>query len=243
MQEHKVALVTGGAQRVGATLCQHLHSAGYNVLIHYRQSADAASKLAKELNTIRPGSAHGIPADLLKIKDISRLMQAALQPWQRLDLIVNNASSFYPSKIGETKEDDWNDLIGSNMKAPFFIAQYAAKALAEHQGSIINIVDIHANSPLKEHSVYCAAKAGLAMLTRSLAVELAPHVRVNGVAPGAILWPATEPSEENKQKIIAEIPLQRLGEPMDIAKTVLFLARDANYINGQIIAVDGGRSL
>ncbi len=243
MQEHKVALVTGGAQRVGATLCRHLHAAGYNILIHYRQSAEAASKLAKELNTIRPGSAHGISADLLEIKDINRLMKAALQPWQRLDLVVNNASSFYPTKVGETKEDEWNDLVGSNMKAPFFIAQYAAKELAKKQGCIINIVDIHAEKPLQEHSVYCAAKAGLAMLTRSLAVELAPNIRVNGIAPGAILWPANEPSEKSKQKIISEIPLQQLGEPIDIAKTVLFLARDARYITGQIIAVDGGRSL
>ncbi|MBN4050470.1 pteridine reductase [Gammaproteobacteria bacterium AH-315-M22] len=243
MQENKVALVTGGAQRIGAALCRHLHDAGYNVLIHYRNSAQAASELAKELNNIRPKSAHGIPANLLEITDIKRLIQAALQPWQRLDIVVNNASSFYPTAIGNTCEDDWNDLIGSNMKAPFFIAQAVAEELAKQQGCIINIVDVHGQRPLKSHSVYCAAKAGLAMLTRSLAIELAPNVRVNGIAPGAILWPATEPDAENKQKTIDDIVLQRLGDPLDIAKTVLFLARDADYITGQIIAVDGGRSL
>lgn len=243
MQENKVALITGGAQRVGATICQHLHAAGYNVLIHYRHSAEAASKLAKQLNNIRPNSAHGLPADLLKTSDIDRLIKAALQPWQRLDLIVNNASSFYPTEIGSASEDQWNDLIGSNMKAPFFIAQAAADELAKRQGCIVNIVDIHAKHPLKGHSIYCAAKAGLAMLTQSLALELAPDIRVNGIAPGAILWPSNEPSEEDKQKMINDVALKRLGEPIDIAKTVLFLARDADYITGQIIAIDGGRSL
>jgi len=243
MQGNKVALITGGAQRIGATLCRHLHGAGYNVLIHYRHSAQAAAQLAKELNGMRPKSAYSIPANLLEITDIKRLIQAALKPWQRLDVVVNNASSFYPTEIGETSEDSWNDLIGSNMKAPFFIAQTAAEELTKRQGCIINIVDVHVQNPLKGHSIYCAAKAGLAMLTRSLAVELAPNVRVNAIAPGAILWPTTEPDETSKQKTLDDIALQRLGDPLDIAKTVLFLARDADYITGQIITVDGGRSL
>jgi len=243
MQENKVALITGGARRVGATICQHLHSAGYNVLIHYRRSADAASSLAKQLNAIRPDSAYGLPADLLKPGDIDRLLKVALQPWGRLDVVVNNASSFYPTAIGKTTENNWHDLIGSNMKAPFFIAQAAATALGKQQGCIINIIDIHAQKPLKGHTVYCAAKAGLTMLTQSLALELAPHIRVNGIAPGAILWPATEPDEKTKQAITDTIALKRLGDPLDIAKTVLFLARDADYITGQIINVDGGRLL
>ncbi|MBL1433068.1 MAG: pteridine reductase [Gammaproteobacteria bacterium] len=243
MQENKVALITGGAQRVGAVVCQHLHAAGYNVLIHYRHSAKAASQLTKQLNTLRPNSAHGLPADLLNTGDINRLIKATLQPWQRLDLVVNNASSFYPTDVSKANEDEWNDLVGSNMKAPFFIAQAAASALATQQGCIINMIDIHAKNPLKGHSIYCAAKAGLAALTQSLAIELAPNVRVNGIAPGAILWPNNEPSDESKQAMINNIALKRLGEPLDIAKTVLFLARDADYITGQIITVDGGRSL
>ena len=243
MQENKVALVTGGAQRVGAAICQHLHAAGYNVLIHYRHSADAASNLAKQLNAIRPNSAHGLPGDLLKLSDINRLLNAALQPWGRLDVVINNASSFYPTEIGQANEDDWNDLVGSNIKAPFFLSQAAVDALGKQQGCIINIIDVHAQKPLKGHTIYCAAKAGLAMLTQSLALELAPQVRVNGIAPGAILWPRTEPDEATKQKIIDEIALRRMGDPLDIAKTALFLARDADYITGQIIAVDGGRSL
>ncbi len=243
MHENKVALVTGGARRIGAVVCQCLHAAGYNVLIHYRQSAAAASHLAKQLNTVRPHSAHGLPADLLKLGDIERLIKAALQPWGRLDVVVNNASSFFPTLIGEVTENDWNNLLGSNMKAPFFIAQAAADALTRQQGCIINMVDIYAQKPLKGHTIYCTAKAGLAMLTQSLALELAPHVRVNAIAPGAILWPTAEPDAKTKQKITAAIALKRLGDPLDIAKTVLFLARDADYITGQIIRVDGGRSL
>lgn len=243
MPEHKIALVTGGARRVGAAICKALHTAGYNVLIHYRRSAEAASALAKELNSLRPDSAHAIAADLLELDQIKRLLKAALQPWGRLDLVVNNASSFYPTELGSATEEQWRDLVGSNMKAPFFIAQAAAKALAAQRGCIINIIDIHAQKPLKHYPIYCAAKAGLAMLTQSLAKELAPEVRVNGIAPGAILWPSVEMDDSIKQKIISDIALKRLGEPDHIAKTVVFLARDADYITGQIIAVDGGRSL
>ena len=243
MSENKVALVTGGAQRVGACLCKTLHAAEYNVLIHYRHSANEASQLAAALNAIRPNSAHGLPADLLDHKQIKRLIDAAKQTWGRLDLLINNASSFYPTDIGTSSEDDWQDLIGSNMKAPFFLSQAATPLLKERQGSIINITDIHAQKPLKGHTIYCSAKAGLVMLTKSLAKELAPDIRVNAIAPGAILWPENNMSDEVKQKIVNDIALKRIGEPNDIAKTALFLARDANYITGQVIAVDGGRSL
>ena len=243
MSENKVALVTGGAQRVGACLCKTLHAAEYNVLIHYRHSANEASQLAASLNAIRPNSAHGLPADLLDHKQIKRLIDAAKQTWGRLDLLINNASSFYPTDIGTSSEDDWQDLIGSNMKAPFFLSQAATPLLKERQGSIINITDIHAQKPLKGHTIYCSAKAGLVMLTKSLAKELAPDIRVNAIAPGAILWPENNMSDEVKQKIVNDIALKRIGEPNDIAKTALFLARDANYITGQVIAVDGGRSL
>ena len=243
MSENKVALVTGGAQRVGACLCKTLHAAEYNVLIHYRHSANEASQLAASLNAIRPNSAHGLPADLLDHKQIKRLIDAAKQTWGRLDLLINNASSFYPTDIGTSSEDDWQDLIGSNMKAPFFLSQAVMPLLKEQQGNIINITDIHAQKPLKGHTIYCSAKAGLVMLTKSLAKELAPDIRVNAIAPGAILWPENNMSDEVKQKIVNDIALKRIGEPNDIAKTALFLARDANYITGQVIAVDGGRSL
>ncbi len=243
MSENKVALVTGGAQRVGACLCKTLHAAEYNVLIHYRHSANEASQLAASLNAIRPNSAHGLPADLLDHKQIKRLIDAAKQTWGRLDLLINNASSFYPTDIGTSSEDDWQDLIGSNMKAPFFLSQAVMPLLKEQQGNIINITDIHAQKPLKGHTIYCSAKAGLVMLTKSLAKELAPDIRVNAIAPGAILWPENNMSDEVKQKIINDIALKRIGDPNDIAKTALFLAKDANYITGQVIAVDGGRSL
>ena len=243
MSENKVALVTGGAQRVGACLCKTLHAAEYNVLIHYRHSANEASQLAASLNAIRPNSAHGLPADLLDLKQIKRLIDAAKQTWGRLDLLINNASSFYPTDIGSSSEENWEDLIGSNMKAPFFISQAATPLLKEQQGNIINITDIHAQKPLKGHTIYCGAKAGLVMLTKSLAKELAPDIRVNAIAPGAILWPENNMSDEVKQKIVNDITLKRIGDPNDIAKTALFLAKDANYITGQVIAVDGGRSL
>ena len=243
MSENKVALVTGGAQRVGACLCKTLHAAEYNVLIHYRHSANEASQLAASLNAIRPNSAHGLPADLLDHKQIKRLIDAAKQTWGRLDLLINNASSFYPTDIGTSSEDDWQDLIGSNMKAPFFLSQAVMPLLKEQQGNIINITDIHAQKPLKGHTIYCSAKAGLVVLTKSLAKELAPDIRVNAIAPGAILWPENNMSDEVKQKIINDIALKRIGDPNDIAKTALFLAKDANYITGQVIAVDGGRSL
>ena len=240
-----VALVTGSAQRIGATIIKTLHAAGYNTVIHYRHSQAPAEALTAALNAQRANSAVCIAADLNDIHAIQQLAQQSCEVWGNLDALVNSASSFYPTPVGNTTDHQWNDLINSNMKAPFFLAQALATALAEQQGAIINIADIYAEKPLANHTIYCMAKAGNAMLTKSLANELAPHVRVNGVAPGAILWPeqggAVQPSAQ--EKLLEKIPLARTGLPEDIANTVLFLLRDAPYITGQIIAVDGGRSI
>ncbi len=239
-----VALITGGAQRIGAAVARRLHGAGYRVLIHYRRSADSARALCAEFNARRPDSARALCAEMSEVAAVQALADQALAQWQRLDLLLNNASSFYPTPIGGATEADWEALLGSNLKGPFFLSQALAPALTERGGCIINMVDIYAQRPLREHTVYCAAKAGLAMLTQSLARELAPAVRVNGIAPGAILWPEQEGdfSAQERDNILERVPLQRIGGPEDIARTVLFLA-DSPYITGQIIAVDGGRSL
>jgi pteridine reductase len=243
--QRPVALVTGSAQRIGAAIIQTLHTAGYNTVIHYRHSRKEAEALATELNLLREHSAVSIAADLSDISAIKRLAENTLEPWGRLDALVNSASSFYPTPVGTANEHQWNELIDSNMKAPFFLAQALAPALEKCRGAIVNIADIYAEKPLAKHTVYCMAKAGNVMLTQSLARELAPHVRVNGVAPGAILWPeqggATEQSAQ--EKLLQKIPQGRTGLPQDIADTVLFLLRDAPYITGQIIKVDGGRSI
>lgn len=244
----KTALVTGSAKRVGAVIVQTLHQAGYNVVIHCRSSRQAADDMAAMLNESRPDSAKVIQADLDDETTYNSLIEQACQYWGRLDVLINNASSFYATPVGNITIDDWNKLINSNMKAPLFLSQAAAPHLKETRGCIINMVDIHGQRPMKDHPVYCAAKAGLAMLTMSLAKELGPDVRVNGVAPGAILWPVSDGSdnfmsEQTKNIILERTALKRSGTPIDIAKTILFLIRDADYITGQIIAVDGGRSL
>jgi len=239
----KVALITGGAQRVGAMTARLLHAAGANVLIHYRHSRQPALALQTELNEQRKNSVVLIQADLLETVKLKGLVNKGLEQWGRLDILVNNASSFYPTPMETVTENDWDDLIGSNMKAPFFISQIAASHLEKQNGCIINIVDIHAERPLEGHSVYNMAKAGLAMLVKTLAFELGPNIRVNGVAPGAIMWPAQEMDDVTKQRIVSRTYLKRKGSAEDIAKTVLFLAANADYISGQIIAVDGGRSL
>jgi pteridine reductase len=239
----RVALVTGGARRVGAAIARRLHGAGANVVLHYRDSAADADKLAAELNAQRAKSALTVKAELLAPIAPKALVSAALERFGRLDLVVNNASSFFPIALGEIEASHWEELIGSNLRAPLFLSQEAAPHLAEQQGAIVNIVDIHAERPLKGYPVYSIAKAGLAALTRSLALELAPGVRVNGVAPGAIAWPEDgqfEPAE--RERILATTPLGRLGSPEDIAQAVHFLAC-APYMTGQIIAVDGGRSI
>lgn len=239
----KTALITGGAKRIGAVTSKTLHQAGYNVIIHCRLSRESAELLAEQLNKERSDSAKVIQGNLNDETIYNHLIQQAYQCWNRLDVLVNNASSFFPTPVGSITLDDWNNLINSNMKAPLFLAQAATPYLKETQGNIINIVDVHAQRPMKEHPVYCAAKAGLAMLTMSLAKDLGPDIRVNGVAPGAILWPDNNMPEHTKNLILERTSLKRPGKPIDIAKTILFLAKDADYITGQIITVDGGRTL
>ena len=239
----QVALITGGARRVGAEIARTLHGAGANLLIHYRNSAVAAQALAQELNGKRAGSAGLAKADLLDHAAPDSLVAAALREFGRLDILINNASTFYPTEVGKVTAAQWDELLGSNLRTPFFLAQAAAPSLKARQGLIVNIVDIHALRPLKRHPVYSIAKAGLAMLTRSLARELGPEVRVNGIAPGPVLWPEQPMDQELQREIIGKTALKRQGNPEDIARTALFLAKDAPYITGQIIAVDGGRSI
>ncbi len=239
----QVALVTGGALRIGARISRVLHAAGFDIAVHYRSSRERAETLQRELESIRPGSVYLVQADLLE-QDVIPGIISQVAGWRgRLDLLVNNASSFYPSPIGEVDERLWNDLMGSNLKVPFFLSQAAAPLLRKTQGAIVNLVDIHAERPKKGFSIYSIAKAGNAMLVKSLARELGPEVRVNGVSPGAILWPEEEMSDATRELILSRTALARTGTPDDIARTVLFLARDACYITGQIIAVDGGRSV
>jgi len=240
----KTVLITGGAKRVGAEIARELHAAGANLVIHYRNSSQEAEALAEELNRARGKSAAIVPGELLEVEKLPVLVELAVRSFGGLDVLINNASTFYPTKIGEITPQAWDDLLGTNLKVPTFLSQAAAPALRKTRGLIINIVDIHALRPLRDHTVYCTAKAGLHMLTRSLAKELGPEVRVNGIAPGPILWPSGQQEDKAKQaKIIERTILKRMGSPSDIAQTVLFLAAHAPYITGQIIAVDGGRSV
>ena len=239
----KVALVTGAARRIGAAISRRLHQHGANVAIHYRGSADEANSLCDTLNALRSDSATPLRADLSDTGAFPDLIKSVTDWHGQLDILINNASSFYPTPLGQVSEADWDNLIGTNLKAPLFLAQAALVPLQASRGVIVNIVDIHAQRPLRNHAVYGAAKAGLAMLTRSLAKDLAPDIRVNGVSPGAILWPESDLSDDAKNSILGQIPLGRTGEPDDIAGCVLYLVRDATYVTGQIIAVDGGRSI
>lgn len=239
----RCALITGSARRIGAGIARRLHDAGANVAIHYRDSADDAVQLRASLNEARAGSAEIFQADLKDADRLTGLVEAVVAWSNRLDVLVNNASRFYPTPLGGITLEDWDDLVGSNLEAPLFLSQAAWPHLRETRGSIVNLVDIHAERPLRDYSVYGAAKAGLGMLTRALAREMAPEVRVNGIAPGAILWPEGDMTDPVKQDILRQIPLKRTGAPQDIADCVLFLVRDATYITGQIIAVDGGRSI
>lgn len=241
--EGKVVLITGAAHRIGATTARTLHAAGANIVLHYRQSRDGAQALQDELNAIRPDSVALVQADLLEIHTLENLAREAHAAWGRLDVLINNASTFYPTPVGGISETHWDDLIGTNLKAPLFLSQAAAPYLKAERGCIVNIVDIHAERPLREHPVYSMAKAGLVMLTKSLACELGPDVRVNAVAPGAILWPENDMDEGTKERIISRTFLKRQGNPHDIARAVLFLARDAHYTSGHVLTVDGGRSL
>ena len=239
----EVVLVTGAARRIGAAIVTRLQQNGARVAIHYRSSAADADALAALLNEQRQDSAATFQADLLDPDGISALIAAVIAWGGRLDGLINNASTFYATPIGEITEAHWEDLVGSNFKAPLFLSQEAVPHLRETGGSIINIVDIHAQRPLRDHPVYSPAKAALAMLTRSLAKDLAPDVRVNGVSPGAILWPEDGMTESVQQTILQQVPMERAGTPDDIAGCVLYLLRDATYVTGQIITVDGGRSI
>jgi len=237
-----VALVTGSARRIGAAIVRTLHARGFRVAVHHRGSAEDARGLAEELEAKRPDSAAVFRADLLDPEAVRTLPSRVLEHWGRLDALVNNASSFYPTPLGTIDERAWNDLVGTNLKAPLFLVQAAREALAERGGSVVNLLDIHARRPLRAHLVYGAAKAGLEMLTRALARELAPRVRVNGVAPGAILWQEGLEDESVKRQVLRQIPLGRLGTPEDIAGAVVFLVCDAPYVTGHVLTVDGGRS-
>ena len=236
-----VALVTGAGRRVGARIARELHAAGMSVAVHCHRSREEAEGLRAELDAARPGSAAVVAADLLDPAAARAAVAAAAERWGRLDVLVNNASTFYPTPIGEVTEADWRDLVGSNLAAPFFLAQAAAPRLRAARGCIVNIADVYGHRPLAGHPVYSAAKAGLLMLTRALALELGPEVRVNSVSPGAVLWP--EDDEPGRRRVIDGIALGRSGDPGDVARAALFLARDAPYVTGQDLAVDGGRLL
>lgn len=241
----KVVLVTGGAKRVGAAISHRLHAAGAQLAVHYRSSVSEASALCDELNALRAESAFAFQADLLDLDALPKLVQKVVRKFGRLDALVNNASSFYATPLAEVDEQQWHDLLGTNLRAPLFLAQAAADELRRSHGCIVNIADIHAERPMHGHLLYSVAKAGLVALTRGLAQEMAPQVRVNAVAPGVILWPEAEAwqDENQRRKIVAHTLLKREGEPDDIAKAVTFLIQDAPYVTGQIITVDGGRSV
>jgi len=237
------ALVTGAARRVGAHIARTLHAAGASVMIHCHRSLAEAQRLAEELNAQRDGSAAVACADLCDTQRLPALVAQTCERFGGLNLLINNASSFYPTPLGSITLQQWHDLMGTNLQAPLFLAQAAAPQLRRHRGSLLNIVDIHGLRPLREHALYSTAKAGLIMLTRALARELAPEVRVNAIAPGAVLWPEAGIDEQRKDKILGQTPLQRPGSPDDIARAVLFFAHDAPFVTGQILAVDGGRSI
>lgn len=243
--QNKVVLITGGAKRVGAAICRLLHAEGASLMIHYRSSTSEARALQAELNLRRANSVTIIQGDLLNLAVLPSLVQETVKHFGRLDVLINNASSYYATELGEISDEHWEDLTGSNLKAPLFLSQAAAPELRKQHGCIINITDMHVERPKKGYIVYSVAKAGLVTLTKSLAHELAPDVRVNAVAPGPVMWPEDNPQfdEVYRQRVISQTLLKRIGEPDDVAKAVKFLIQDAPFITGQIIAVDGGRSL
>lgn len=238
-----VALVTGGARRIGAAIVRCLHQSGVRVAIHCHRSADEADKLVQSLNAERADSARAFHLDLGDLNQHRGLIEACMDHFGRIDYLVNNASTFYPTRLPAVTESDWEDLVGINLKAPFFLSQAASPHLKAAAGAIVNIVDIYGSRPLAGYAVYSTAKAGLIMLTRALAVELAPEVRVNAVAPGAILWPERRGGDGERDAVVARTALKRTGDPEDVARAVRFLARDAAYTTGEILSVDGGRSL
>ncbi|MES2502842.1 MAG: pteridine reductase [Pseudomonadota bacterium] len=242
---NKVVLITGGAKRVGAAICRELHACGAQLMIHYKTSTSEARALQAELNLQRPNSVAIIQGDLLNIAVLPSLVQETVKHFGKLDVLINNASSYYATEIGAITEDNWHDLVGSNLKAPMFLAQAAAVELRKNHGCIVNITDMHIERPKKGYVVYSVAKAGLVTLTKSLAHELSPEVRVNAVAPGPVQWPENNPQfdEVYRQRVISQTLLKKIGEPKDIAKAVKFLVADAPFITGHVLAVDGGRSL
>ncbi|MCE3003175.1 MAG: pteridine reductase [Xanthomonadaceae bacterium] len=241
--ERPVALITGAARRVGRVIARTLHEAGYDLALHYRGSREDAEQLAAELEARRAGSVLLLAADLAQVAELPKLVLRTVQRFGRLDALVNNASAFYPTPIGEATEAQWDELFASNAKAPFFLAQAAAPHLRAARGAIVNLVDVYAQRPLARHTLYCMAKAANAMLVASLARELGPEVRVNGVSPGAVMWPEAGKSAADQQELLGRTALRRAGRPEDVAGAVLYLLRDAGYVTGQVLAVDGGRLL
>ena len=240
-----VALITGAAHRLGAHTARHLHGRGWNIVIHYRSRQDQAEALKSELNALRENSAVTLQADLSQPDSIAPLAEQAVAAWGRLSGLVNNASVFYPNPTEKARNQDWDTVMDTNLRAPFFLGQACLPALRESGGAIVNLIDIYSQRPLADHPLYCASKAGLASLTLSWAKDLAPEVRVNGVSPGAILWPEgdAEIDPQYQQSILAKTPLARTGQPDDIAGAIAFLLCDATFITGQVLSVDGGRSL
>jgi pteridine reductase len=249
MSDASVVLVTGAARRIGACIATTFHRNGFKVIVHYNQSIEDAQSLCDELNTTRADSAIALGADLTDPIAVDRLAVQSLDCFNRLDVLVNNASSYYPTLFGESTQQQWDELIDSNLRAAYFLSQSLSEEIRKRRGAIVNLVDTHADRPLSRHPIYSIAKAGMKAMTKSLAVELAPEVRVNGVSPGAILWPSHLENDEDpkvlqiRKKVLESIPLGTLGKPENIADTVYFLARKALYVNGQVIKVDGGRSL
>ena len=241
--DRPVALITGAGRRVGAVIARTLHGAGYDLALHYRRSADEARSLADELEQQRAGSTLLLQAELADLAAPPRMIEQLLVHYGRLDALVNNASGFYPTPLGTVTPSQWNELFVSNAMAPFFLSQAAIPALRDARGAIVNLLDIYAERPLANHAVYCMAKASLAAMTRSLALDLGPDVRVNGVAPGAVMWPSEGKPYDDQQAMLARTPLARAGAPEDVAGAVLWLLRDAPFVTGQTIRVDGGRTL
>lgn len=241
--DRPVALITGAGRRVGAVIARTLHAAGYDLALHYRRSADDARSLADELDQQRAASTLLIQAELADLTALPPMIEHVLAHYGRLDALVNNASAFFPTSLGSVTPTQWNELFASNAQAPFFLSQAAIPALREARGAIVNLLDIYAERPLANHTVYCMAKAALAAMTRSLALDLGPDVRVNGVAPGAVLWPSEGKPCDDQKAMLARTPLARTGAPEDVAGAVLWLLRDAPFVTGQTLRVDGGRSL
>jgi len=242
-EQRPVALITGAAKRVGATIARTLHAAGYDLALHYRRSRAEMDALCAELETVRAGGTCAIAGELADAECLPRIVEQCIGRFGRLDALINNASAFYPTPLDTATPGQWDELFASNARAPFFLSQAAASHLRSTQGCIVNMVDIYAERPLPRHPLYSMAKAALAMMTQALAKELGPEVRVNGIAPGAVLWPESGVAYADQQELVARTPLQRTGSPQDVATAVLFLVRDAKFTTGQILHVDGGRAL